>query len=325
MNNITVNEVSARLKAAESIVILCHRNPDEDTAGSAYALLLALRSIKKNAYILCQSKPSKRGAPYIDAEVFVSDPSSLPLDKGSLFVSVDVASENMLGELSFLADRVDIRLDHHESCTPFAKYNLNRPDDTACALLVFDVIKELCPISAEMASALYTAISSDSGCFRYSNTNAAAHRAAAELIELGADASGIAEALFEVKTNAQMRALRLGLESIRYICFGKVALIVVTNKEKRREGLSDSDLDELASISRQTEGVILGIVLKQTDNDPKCFKVSMRSREPVDCAAICRRLGGGGHQRASGASIRAENAAEAEEILMSSVLTELSK
>ena len=154
MNNITVNEVSERLRAAEETVILCHRNPDEDTAGSAYALYLALRSLGKSAYLLCQSKPSKRGAPYIDAEAFCTELSSVPFSEDTLLISVDVASENMLGELSSLSERVDIRLDHHESCTPFAKYNLNRPDDTACALLVFDIIKQLCPIDSSMASAL---------------------------------------------------------------------------------------------------------------------------------------------------------------------------
>ena len=327
-NNKTVgaNEVVELLRKSDSITLLCHTAPDEDTVCSAYALYLALQGIGKEVKIYSPSKLPPRASSYYDESVFSYSPYDDPPRESSLTVTVDVATSARLGSLEeYFGNKVDVRIDHHAASSDFALYNYNDPSATAVAQLIFEIIKLLGVMSTDIASSLYTAVLSDSGGFKHQNMTAKAHYAAAELIECGADVSGISDALFGVKTHEALRALHLGLEKIRFICAGKVAIISITNEDKRAEGISDADLDELSAFSCIANGVLLGIVLKESSEYKGEYKVSMRSKPPVDASAICKKLGGGGHECASGATIYADNINEAEEILLAFVISGLSK
>ena len=322
MADITVSQITEKIKGAEKISILCHTNPDEDTVCSAYALYLALQEIGKSAKIFCDKIPPKRTHKYVDTSVFCQN----GYDGDSLVIAVDTASPSLLGSLEeCFAGKVDILIDHHESSREYAEFTLSRPEESACAMIVYELISELAFVTPEIATLLYMAISSDTGSFKYSNTTPKAHRIAAELMEKGAKASGVSEDLFDIKSPSAIRAMRVGLEYMRYIFGGKVAIISLTCDEKRREGLNDADLDELSPISLMTEGVILGAVLKECDGIKGKYRVSLRSRENVDAARICERLGGGGHKRAAGATIVAKSAKEAEEMLISAIIPGLAR
>ncbi len=316
-NNITLEEIADFFRRQDDFVILCHTNPDEDTAGSAYALFLGLTGLGKRAKIVCDMHPPRRGGNYLDEAVF-----STALPEGSFVtVSVDVAARNMLGALAEpLGGTVDLKIDHHGVGEDFGCYNYTDPEAGACGMIVWKIIGILGPVSPAMASALYLAIASDTGGFRYSNTSAETHRIAASLLDRGADGTGISETLFETKSEKDFRALRLGLSKMAYYAGGQLALIFVTNADKEAEELSDRDLGELASISRQTAGVLLGVVLRQSDTDPQKFKISMRSREGVDAAALCAHFGGGGHTRAAGGALTADSPEEARRSLLSFLL-----
>lgn len=316
-NNITLEEIADFFRRQDDFVILCHTNPDEDTAGSAYALYLALSGIGKRAKIVCDMHPPRRGGSYLDETAFSNELGEGPF----VTVSVDVAARNMLGALAEpLGGRVDLKIDHHGVGEDFGRYNYTDPEAGACGMILWRLLGMLGPLSPAMASALYLAIASDTGGFRYSNTSAETHRIAAALLDLGADGAGISETLFETKSEKDFRALRLGLSKMTYYAEGKLALIFVTNADKEAEALSDRDLGELASISRQTAGVLLGVVLRQSDADPQKFKISMRSREGVDAASLCAHFGGGGHTRAAGGALTADSPEEAREGLLSFLL-----
>ncbi len=321
MNNITLEEIARKISENNSAVILCHTNPDEDTVCSAYALYLAIKSLGKSCELVCDKALSERVGKYVDSSLFSVDAET----EGKLVISVDIASKNMLGGISDrFSSLVDIRIDHHKISEEFGKYNYCDDTASACGMIIYELIKLLIgSLNKEMATLLYTAIASDTGGFRYSNTTADTHRTAASLIESGADAQDVSETLFETKTRSSFVALGLALTKLKYLCGGTVALISITNDEKKKNSLTDADLSELASISRQPEGVELGIVMKQQDNSPEHFKVSMRSREAVDSAAICANFGGGGHSRAAGATITAESPQIAEEMLLSEVIAHL--
>ena len=314
-NNITVSEIAGKLLNCSDVLLLCHTNPDEDTAGSAYALCLALESAGKKVRIACDKKPPRKSAGFIDASRFEND---LQAEDGTLVVSVDVASVGMLGSLcDRFSQRVDIRIDHHAVSEEFAHFNYNRPDASATALIAYEIITEMgVVLDGAIASSLYAALAADTGGFRYSNTTAQAHRVAADLIEHGAEYVGVSEALFETKTRSNLRAYRLGIEKLDYLYGGRAALLVITNDDKRANSLTDEDLDALSSLTRQSEGTELGLLLKQSDENEQKFKLSLRSRSSFDCAEFCSRFGGGGHVRAAGASIYADSPEQARRKLL---------
>ncbi len=313
MNNITLEKMASFFRKRDGFLLICHTNPDEDTAGSAYALYLALKRMGKKVRIVCDMGPPRRGSAYWEADAFSNELGEGPY----VTVSVDVAARNMLGALEApLGGRVTLKIDHHALGEDFGDYNYTDPAAGACGMIVYRLLLLLGPLDREMASSLYLAIASDTGGFRYSNTNAETHRVAAALLDCGAEGAAISETLFETKSEKEFRALRLGLSRLRYYCEGRLALMSITNADKEAEDLSDRDLGELASLSRQTAGVLLGVVLRQSDADPKKFKISMRSREGVDAAALCASFGGGGHVRAAGGALTADSPEEAEQRLL---------
>ncbi len=320
MNNIYFDEVVALFKVRDDFLILCHTNPDEDTLGSGYALYLALKKLGKRARLLCDMPISRRSSSIVDGDVFepfdAEDFDGTQFD-GCTVVSVDVATSNMLGLLKkHFENKTDLKIDHHAVGEDFAKYNFTDAESGACGMILYRVITALGVMDEVIASALYMAISADTGGFRYSNTTADTHRIAASLLDAGADGADVNEALFETKSRRDIAALQLGLSKMRYLCDGLVSLISISNADKEAVGIDDRDLGELPSVARHPEGVLLGVVLKQTDGDGRRFKVSTRSREGFDAAALCQVFGGGGHVRAAGATIFADSIAEAEKKLL---------
>ena len=319
MNNIYFDEVVALFKERDDFLILCHTNPDEDTLGSGYALYLALKKLGKRARLLCDMPISYRSSSIVDGDLFepfdAEDFDSTQFD-GYTVVSVDVATSNMLGLLKkHFENKTDLKIDHHAVGEDFAKYNFTDAESGACGMILYRVITALGVMDEVIASALYMAISADTGGFRYSNTTAETHRIAASLLDAGADGADVNEALFETKSRRDIAALQLGLSKMRYLCDGLVSLISISNADKEAAGIDDRDLGELPSVARQPEGVLLGLVLKQTDGDGRRFKLSTRSREGFDAAALCQVFGGGGHVRAAGATIFADSITEAEKKL----------
>lgn len=317
MNNITLPEIAQRLLAAERILLLSHTNPDGDTVGSVTALSRALRLCGKETVCLCDMPIPERnlficgvGAYVTYCEVWESD----------LVVSVDVASPQMLGRLrDVFENRTDIRIDHHGSADDFATCNYVDPSAAACAEIVYELITLLpCDLCEEVASPLYTALNTDTGGFRFSNTTARTHRIAAALMEAGAAAADICEILYENVTLESLQSNALFLEKYQLYLDGKVLFLPITMADKERYGFTDENIEGYATLSRKIAGVELGMVLREKDRGG--YKVSMRSRKTVDSAALCALFGGGGHARAAGATIEADSFEEACRKLMDGVL-----
>ena len=286
------------LKKAEDILILCHRNPDGDTLGSGYALLRALLSMGKRAKLLCDDKiPEKFSYLYegVEAEDF----------EEKFIVSVDVAERKLLGSAfnEIYGDRIDLSFDHHGTTKLFAKKTYCEPESASACEILYNVIVALgVEISAEIASCIYTGISTDTGCFRYSNVTPRTHRIAAELIEKGADHSRINVRMFETKSMNNIMLEKLCLQSLEFFGEGKVAVITVTKDMLESCSCDKSDLDAIKPITRQIEGVEIGLTVKQEDDGKT--GISVRTSENYDASLICAHFGGGGHVRAAGCEMK---------------------
>ena len=179
---LTVSEAAALLRSFDRVLILTHIRPDGDTVGCAAGLCAALRAIGKTAYLLPNPGLTENTAPYFT-------PYSAPADfVPEKVVSTDIATVGLFPDnAKSYADKVDLAIDHHPSFEGFGKANIVRPEAAACGEIVYDILRQLTPLPPEMPLPLYVAISTDTGCFVYSNVTANTHRVAAALMETGID------------------------------------------------------------------------------------------------------------------------------------------
>ena len=311
---------AARLRAADDILILSHKNPDGDTIGSALGLCLALRALGKNAAVLC-SDPIPKMYEYLDINWY--DGSSEP----SFVVAVDVASIQLFGENNNVQEyvkRANLCIDHHGSNSGYAYATLLEPQAAAVCEILTDLIPDNLgvPLTPEIANCLYTGVATDTGCFRFTSTTAKTHLAAARLMEAGADAGRLNEILFECRSHSRIEAEREALESLEYYFDDRCAMICLTRDQIVQTGVANAELEDLTSLPRSIEGVEVGLTLRQQPDGS--FKISVRTSRDVDACSIARRLGGGGHNRAAGCEISG-NLDNAKRAILQEVQKELAR
>jgi len=178
MNTITTAQAAEFLQAHDNYLILTHVRPDGDTVGCAAGLCRALRQTGKTAYILENPEVTELFTGYIKGLTIGADYTP------ETVVSVDIAARSLFPDnAQVFLDRVDLAIDHHPSQEFFARATCLNSGKASCGEVVLEVVKEFTSLTPDIGRALYVALSTDCGCFQYSNTDAAAHRAAAELME----------------------------------------------------------------------------------------------------------------------------------------------
>lgn len=294
---IDLQRAAELLKSKDNILILTHMNPDGDTLGSGFALLRALKNMGKRARLInADPIPEKFAYLYegLGDEAFTEE----------FVVSVDVAERKLLGSYcDEYADRVDLAVDHHESSRTFAKQTYCESDSASCCEIIYLLLEAMgTTITKEIADCIYTGMSTDTGCFKYSNVTVRTHEIAARLIKAGADHSRINVRMFETKTMGDFMLQKMCLDTLEVYGGGKVAVITATKDMLAQCGVDKSALDAIKPITRQIEGVEIGITVKE-EKDGK-IGISVRTGEGYDASAICAHFGGGGHVRAAGCEIK---------------------
>ncbi|MBQ8027716.1 MAG: bifunctional oligoribonuclease/PAP phosphatase NrnA [Clostridia bacterium] len=292
---IDISSAVSFLQTHDNFTILTHAHPDGDTLGSGFGLCLALRALGKKANVINNEEipPKFR---YLDIEKQEFEEQTV--------VAVDIADVTLMGNevRAEYESKVDLSIDHHGSNRLFAKQNYVDSSAAAAAQIIFELIEQLgAEITPQIADCLYTGISTDTGCFRYANVTPATHRIAARLMELGADAAKINVKMFETKTRTYAALERLALDGMEFFYDGKCALITITREMFAKSGSDENECDGIAAISRQIEGVLVGVTMRERRDGT--YKASVRTHDPVDASAICGRLGGGGHPNAAGCQL----------------------
>ncbi len=293
-HEVTAAESAALLREADRILILTHQYPDGDTLGSAYALCRALRALGKQAQVVCAD-------PIPEKYAYMTDMPEQTFEPGYI-CAVDVADPQLLGSLRPLAERVQLCIDHHGTHARYAEHLMLDADCAATAMMIYDVIRALgVTVTPAIAECIYTGIATDTGCFKYANTSAAAHRVAAELMEIGIRYEMINHVMFDMKSRARVELERLALESMRFYYGGRCAIMTITNEMTAAAQAGENDMEGLAPLPRQIQGVWVGVTMRQKADGS--YKISVRTDSRADAAAICTRLGGGGHIRAAGCAL----------------------
>lgn len=277
----------------DNYLLLCHSSPDGDTVGSAVALARGLIFLGKKVNIKC-------GDEFTKDFLFMFEGLELTETAAGCTVAVDVADPKLLGEEfeKLYGDKIDLCIDHHPSNVMYAAKSYVEPGSASAAEIIFELLNLMnVEITPAIASCLFVGVSTDTGCFRYSNTTVRTFEIAAKLAEAGADTYNIITTFFETKTKTYAALERLALDSMRFYFDDRCALICVTADMYERSGSNENETTKIANLPRQIEGVLVGVMMREQSDGS--FKASLRTHGDIDASAICKRLGGGGHKGAA--------------------------
>lgn len=292
----TIAEIAALLQTQNNYIMLTHRRPDGDTIGSAAALCGGLRALGKSAAILENPQFTEKFRPYLEGLTV----SNLP--ENAFLISVDVAAESMLlyGAEDYV-NQIQLVLDHHERSTVAAPMRYVDSRAAATGEIVLTLLQALhAPIETRTAQALYVALSTDTGCFRFSNVTADTLRAAATCIDCGADAFAINQVMFMTRRLARLKLEAHLTQNAEFYAGGAVAICALPDRLISELGLTEDDIDDISGFGRQIEGVQIAVMLREEGTRGK---ISVRTSPRYNASAICARLGGGGHKAAAGATV----------------------
>lgn len=317
--NLSVSRAAELLMQRDNITLLCHRRPDGDTVGSAFALYYALKTLGKEVRVLC-ADPLPKLYDYLYPGYKLGRILYEPVE---YVVAVDVATAGMLGSLEErYGTMVDLCIDHHPSNSDYAAQTCLWSEAGACAEPVAAIIKAIgLPVSGRIAECIYTGLATDTGGFRYSNTSAGSMRLAAEIMESGVDTALLNTRIFESESKAKVLAEAAMMSALQFYADDRIAVMPVTLAVRAATGVTGEELEDVAGIPRKIEGVQLGITIKEHEDE--CH-ISLRSKEPVNADEIAKVFGGGGHRFAAGCTIKA-SVEEAAGLLVAEAIKHLPK
>ncbi len=296
MKQRTIPEIAAYLLQNDNYIMLTHRRPDGDTVGSAAALCGGLRALGKRAAVWENPQFTDKFRPYLSGLTTDEIPEDAKL------VVVDIATAGLLpyGTENYV-NRIDLRLDHHGRDLEFGAVGFVDSSAAACGEIILDLLEQMhAPIDKRIAEALYCAIATDTGCFRYSNVTAKTLCAAAKCKQLGADTYAVNQVMFLTKRLARLKLDAYLTETTEFFAGGRVAVSQIPEQVITDLGVTEDDIDDISGFGREIEGVRIGVMLREVKEGGK---ISVRTAPEYDAAAICAVLGGGGHRAAAGATV----------------------
>lgn len=294
---LTTAETAQFLQAHDGYTIVTHRRPDGDTLGSAALLCRGLRQLGKTAHIL-ENREITPKYTYLTQGLTKAVPA-----QQDMLVCVDVASPGMLpADFAHLAERITLRIDHHRNDTPFTTHELVDPPSAACGQIVWQVLQQMgATLDEEMAIALYTAVATDTGCFRYANTQPETYEAAAACARVTGCLRELNHTLFETNSLARLRIQGWMVENALFLQGGKICICAIPLEVEQQFGVTEDDMENISGFPRTIDGVQIAATLRQ--DGTQRVKISVRCMPEHNASAICAKLGGGGHYGAAGASV----------------------
>ncbi|HWQ78480.1 MAG TPA: bifunctional oligoribonuclease/PAP phosphatase NrnA [Anaerovoracaceae bacterium] len=297
----TLEQIAAKLREAETVLLYPHVLMDGDTLGSSVALCIALRKMGKKAYILIEDEIP----PYLlflEKDYCTYDGNIL--DEPDLSISVDCSDIERftMRKDRFLAGKSSICLDHHRTNNYFADLNYIDENAGATGEIVFDLIKILgTGFDVKTAEAIYTAIATDTGNFQYTNTTKTTHLIAAELFDAGIDLEKISVEVYQNIRHEKLKLMNEVIGTIELLYGGKADIACVTQEMLEKTGARMDETDGIIEMLRNISGVEISAFLKEIK--PGEVKVGLRSKTYGDVSAIAQSFGGGGHKKAAGCTL----------------------
>lgn len=293
------------LRENDRFLVVNHVSPDGDATGSLLAMGYMLQALGKQ-FVLVNEGSTPEKFLFIPHSSKIINLSEEKLD--GLFnraIALDCGDHQRVGEAAryFTEDVQLLNVDHHPTNDLFGTFNLVRTDACATAEILYDLVKDMdLPLHTSLATAIYMGLLTDTGGFRYSNTTAEVMQKAADLLHHGVSPSEVAERCLETITASYLRLLREVLPTLTMDFNDEAAYLTITLEAMEKSQANREDMEGLVNYARNIEGVEVGVLFKQID--PTTVKVSLRSNKKVDVSAIAKELGGGGHAKAAGCTVK---------------------
>ncbi|MGD9056642.1 MAG: bifunctional oligoribonuclease/PAP phosphatase NrnA [Desulfobacterales bacterium] len=317
-----MEQILQHIKNSHRILVTSHAEPDGDCLGSLVALGLALSKLDKTI-TLFNSSPIPavyRFLPGVE-RILRQITEAKEYD---LAIILDCGDIVRVGEDSSVVDQIPIviNIDHHVSNTGFGDVQLIDTDACATAEIVYRLIKALeIPFDKAIATGIYLGILTDTGSFRFSNTNPAAFAISKAMIDIGVEPHTVAQRVFGTYSLGRIKLLNMALNSIEISENGKLSLMTISRSMLNSTGTSTEDIDGLINYARRIEDVKVAALIHEIKNGAGKFAnmnryhVSLRSDSTVDVAKIANQFGGGGHTSAAGFQIESTLVALKEKII----------
>ena len=293
---LTVSQTAEFLQTVDHVLILTHVRPDGDTVGCAAALCAGLRALGKTAYLLPNPELTRNTAPYF--RPYEAPEGFVP----ETVISTDIATIGLFPENAKpYAGRVDLAIDHHPSFEHFGRANIVRPEAAACGELIYDILAALGPITPEMALPLYVALSTDTGCFVYTNTTPRTHQVAAALMALDIDYRTVNKVFFRTKSRKRLAMEAHMVDTMETYDEGRLVLMTIPLSLIEEIQATEGDAEDLSSLAGLVEGNDCAVTMRELKPDE--WKISVRTGARVNATRVCQLMGGGGHKSAAGCTL----------------------
>jgi phosphoesterase RecJ-like protein len=295
--------IAAAMREARSILVTTHVHPDGDAIGSVLALAELARALGCASVQCVLHDPVPRLYRWLPGSETIRQPSEAPASV-DLILLTDASHAERTGSVApeFGAAAKIAVVDHHVEDPPESYLFFSDSTYGAAGEIVVDLFEAAgVPLTRDAAVCAYIAILTDTGGFRFSNTSARTHRAAAATIESGVDVATVSAHMLDAMTPSKFALLRGILNGLEFHAGGRIAYGMVSQADMAEAGALDEDFDGLINYARNVEGVELAILMRQTADGK--WKASCRSTEAVSCSSLMRCFGGGGHERAAGATL----------------------
>lgn len=297
MNN-SYTEVAEAIKKADKIILYPHMNMDGDALGSCAALCHALSSMGKSCLILI-SEEIPDNLKFLDHGICTMNQEDANDSDISFLIDSGELKRIKGREEVFQQGKLTICIDHHETTKPFCDLNIIEPKSAASGQLIYRLLKELnVKGTVEMANALFTAITTDTGNFQYSNTEKISHEIVSELYDWGLNASEVSIEIYENKRAERLKIEAEALSNIELFGEGQAALTFVDQKMLKETGAVMNETESIVDELRSIKGVEVAVFLKEEEDS--LIRASLRSKKWFDVADLASFFNGGGHKRASG-------------------------
>jgi phosphoesterase RecJ-like protein len=296
-----LKEVAEAIRGYDSFVISTHVSPEGDAVGSELGLALSLMKMGKKVSVI-NADPVPDFLKFLPGSGLIKRGERVDEPHDALIVVDCEPDRTGLKDLEKAPVKKTINIDHHVTNPKTADIYWVNPDAAAAGEMVYDLLLELgAPIDSEVATNLYTCIFTDTGSFRYTNTDHDALVKSARLLDYGVNTWEIAENIYESKSFGRMKLLGLVLAGIEKSEDGRVAWVTVREEYYSMTGTSAEDTDSFINYPRAAKGVEVAVLFREVGPDK--VKVSFRSKGRVDVSRCAQSFGGGGHPNASGAVI----------------------
>lgn len=308
-------EVAAnRIASASRVVVTTHARADGDAIGSALGMGRLIHSIGKEAIVYFHEAIPPRYIDLPDAAaariwpVGSSDAIASALKGAELALVVDTCATAQLEAVASALSKfcgTKLAIDHHVTRDPVVDEILLDTTAGSCT----QIITNLCDaagwtIDADTATLFFAGLATDTGWFRFSNADAAVYKTASRLIEAGARPNELNERLYNAEPEARVRLMGAVMASFELRAGGRLAVVRITGEMLRRCGANSKMTEEVINETHRVGTVVASAMFVEPESPEEPVRVSLRSKRDINVAAIARKFGGGGHERAAGLKVR---------------------